>query len=845
MSSISESLAVAVSAPTNTPVQTMLVMLVLGIAGTKAPHECPRVFDTCRNDGTVEPKNYPEKVPLSTIRNLDGHPCPHCLILKSQIPETGTKNDMKRRKNLRTVTDWWLLQVDKAREAIFDRGLAVNSAHVEKLLKGNSWVLTKNAFAILANVGVGLNLFGLFVPDVLHEVELGTVKAIFIQTVRLLYVVGDGAVGKLDQQFRHIPTFGRSTIRRFHRNVSAMKQFAARDYEDTLQCQLPAVEGLFPENEKLVLDVWFDLAAFHGMAKLRLHTTKTLADFRVITTEACASIRKFARESEKIKTYETPTERDRRLRRLASASAVDAGTSKQPTTVPPPAASTSDRKERKLNTSTYKFHVMPDYPDAVKQHGTLDSYTTQNGEMEHRKPKKIFGKTNKRDFVGQIAKVVRRQALLRAMLVRLEQQQAQAAKDAALAAADVPEEAGERSRKRKRTNRHAVKTAILREALRPKISEIVPQASPKEHHRISESQHTWWKLDDLPDAKCAGGSEFGSVPHVTAAQRLHVAEPDSDTSMSESEDEGDENCDPALTGFVEKLQDHIWRRLLGRQYDDDDVDFTRDKRNDVEIKHSKLFTHATMRLNYTTYDLRREQDSVSPRSRPDIMVVSEETDAHPYEYARVLGIFHVLTCLRSQNKPFEHLDFLWVRWYSHDTRYKWGWKAKCLPRFQFLPHDNPDVFGFLDPNDVLRGAHLIPAFHHGRTNDLLPPSIARRDKNENDDWKYVYGNFFVDRDMMMRYCIGDGVGHQTIVTSKEGTGTTTEDDNGMDVDEDLTSNAVVTEEDAADGADSDWEDADDEEDASAHDVPMDDDGKDSDSFLGDESDLDDLGLADL
>ena len=104
---------------------------------------------------------------------------------------------------------------------------------------------------------------------------------------------------------------------------------------------------------------------------------------------------------------------------------------------------------------------------------------------------------------------------------------------------------------------------------------------------------------------------------------------------------------------------------------------------------------------------------------------------------------------------------------------------------------------------------------------------------------------FVDRDMMMRYRIGDGVGHQTAVTSKEGTGMTTEDNNGMDDDEDLTSNAVVTEEDAAHDADSDWEDAEDEEDASAHGIPMDDDGKDSDSFLGDESDLDDLGLSDL
>ena len=32
-----------------------------------------------------------------------------------------------------------------------------------------------------------------------------------------------------------MPTFGRSTIRRFHANVSAMKKLAARDFEDILQ----------------------------------------------------------------------------------------------------------------------------------------------------------------------------------------------------------------------------------------------------------------------------------------------------------------------------------------------------------------------------------------------------------------------------------------------------------------------------------------------------------------------------------------------------------------------------------------------------------------------------------
>ena len=50
----------------------------------------------------------------------------------------------------------------------------------------------------MANVGLGLNLFSMFVPDVLHEVELGVVKAFFIHIVRLLYAHGDSAVSELD-----------------------------------------------------------------------------------------------------------------------------------------------------------------------------------------------------------------------------------------------------------------------------------------------------------------------------------------------------------------------------------------------------------------------------------------------------------------------------------------------------------------------------------------------------------------------------------------------------------------------------------------------------------------------
>ncbi|KAJ2921989.1 hypothetical protein H1R20_g15105, partial [Candolleomyces eurysporus] len=79
------------------------------------------------------------------------------------------------------------------------------------------------------------------------------------------------------------------------------------------------------------------------------------------------------------------------------------------------------------------------------------------------------------------------------------------------------------------------------------------------------------------------------------------------------------------------------------------------------------------------------------------------------------------------------------------------------------------AFGFLDPAQVLRGCHLIPAFHLGQTNcnQLLPYdcAVARQvklDSAENSstqDWTNYYVNIFVDRDMVMRH-YGSGVGHQ-------------------------------------------------------------------------------------
>ncbi|KAJ7191279.1 hypothetical protein GGX14DRAFT_579131 [Mycena pura] len=427
--------------------------------------------------------DYPERVLLATVRNMGGCPCPRCFIKKLQIAETGMKRDMQRRQNIRKVDHWWLAQIEKARTGIFNRGLGVNSAFVEALLKDNSWVPTRNAFAKWQIM---------FVPDVLHEVELGVVKALFIHIVRLLYAHGDSAVSELDARFRQIPTFGRATIRKFLRNVSEMKQFAARDYEDIIQCALPPLEGLYPQFNKLLLDVCFDLATFHGMAKLRLHTNKAVADFRVVTTDMCASIRKFARDTQKIKTFETPRERDRRSKRAqaakqrtpanAAANATSGSTAapQPPLTAPAATGSISARREKVFNVETPKFHSLAYYPDSVKEHGSLDSHTTQNSEGAHRKPKLMYGKTNKRNHVPQIAAHDRRQRLLRRMRARREEELVQAAKKAAGAAENS--EGAEDVRKAARAHR-TVTSTILREALQP--NEVTPRAAPDHHHRIS------------------------------------------------------------------------------------------------------------------------------------------------------------------------------------------------------------------------------------------------------------------------------------------------------------------------------------------------------------------------
>ncbi|KAJ8503452.1 hypothetical protein ONZ45_g10853 [Pleurotus djamor] len=179
-----------------------------------------------------------------------------------------------------------------------------------------------------------------------------------------------------------------------------------------------------------------------------------------------------------------------------------------------------------------------------------------------------------------------------------------------------------------------------------------------------------------------------------------------------------------------------------------------------------------MSVNYTTYDLRLERDIITPRSRPDIMTLKQTflntSNDYPFSYAHVLGIFHVNVTLLTPPATTTSYDVLWVRWFRIDR----AGTAKNLPRLAFL--DGPDAMGFLNPDDVIRACHVIPAFAFGPSEDTLGKSLARQtfhgdilsreykwpddDNIEEDDYQFYYVNIFADRDMYMRHR-GGGVGH--------------------------------------------------------------------------------------
>ncbi|KAI0703342.1 hypothetical protein C8T65DRAFT_258430 [Cerioporus squamosus] len=663
--------------------------------------------------------DYPEKVLLATIRDMGNCPCPRCLVRKQDINAVGTPQDMETRvNNARHDDEERRQKVAAARNLIYEKGRGVGSKPVDELLKAQSLVPTVNAFSARVPQFVpDGNFHALFVPDLLHEWELGVWKNIMTHLIRILHAEKGNKVREFNSRFRKVPVFGRDTIRRFVNNLAEMKQIAARDFEDALQCFIPVYDRLLPEpHNTIVLDLLFLTAFLHGLHKLRMHVDTTLTITGVVFTRFTVALRKFKEVTcAAYHTTELPKEvRARARRQAASAISTSVSTAGAPAQPPqPPSAPAAAPRQKEFSMSTFKLHSLGDYVSSIQRTGTTDSDTTMIGEVAHRKSKHRYDRTSKKDYTSQLADIERREArneeITQAVSVNV--------------GSSVLGVAGEKPST----------TAFLRDPTLLTSTSATPTPTPAR------------TLDDVPDgegedipldvhhhvAKSQKGYEY--IPHFV---RRHLA-------------------DPPARNFVALLKDHVLRRL-DNNFDDDHV-FSNQERAALLFEHDRMYSHQTLHVNYTTYDIRRGRDFFNVSSeRCDIMVLSreeqpegrvEDTDTawEKYWYARIIGIYHVNVV---DNRPGRstpapvRMEFLHVRWFGKDPEWSCGWAANRLDRIGFVPYlpDDPEcgAFGFVDPSDVIRGCHLIPAFADGLTTAMLgPSSLAHKGKQE-DDWERYY-----------------------------------------------------------------------------------------------------------
>ncbi|KAL0058360.1 hypothetical protein AAF712_014964 [Marasmius tenuissimus] len=145
-----------------------------------------------------------------------------------------------------------------------------------------------------------------------------------------------------------------------------------------------------------------------------------------------------------------------------------------------------------------------------------------------------------------------------------------------------------------------------------------------------------------------------------------------------------------------------------------------------------------------------------------MMLTGNPSDPHPYLYARVIVIYHANVLYLGEDPTYRRtwrIEFLFVHWLQFDESHQWGWKAKRLPHVHFLNAEDPESFGFVDPAQVIRASHMIPAFKQNTTLDLPSNSIIRVYEEYHEN---VYAiedeDCFPDTDMFMKYR-GGGIGH--------------------------------------------------------------------------------------
>ena len=124
----------------------------------------------------------------------------------------------------------------------------------------------------------------------------------------------------------------------------------------------------------------FELATWHGFAKLRLHTETIVCDLENSTARLGDLLRVFQTDiCSKYQTFDLPAEEAARARRKAAAMKKDSAVAvaSVQTAKGKGKESGSRRQPRKFNLNTYKVHSLGGYAKAIRLYGSPDGYNSQ------------------------------------------------------------------------------------------------------------------------------------------------------------------------------------------------------------------------------------------------------------------------------------------------------------------------------------------------------------------------------------------------------------------------------------------------------------------------------------
>lgn len=180
---------------------------------------------------------------------------------------------------------------------------------------------------------------------------------------------------------------------------------------------------------------------------------------------------------------------------------------------------------------------------------------------------------------------------------------------------------------------------------------------------------------------------------------------------------------PSLENFIER-QD--WSRLV--------------------LKKDRIYTHQIMRIKYTTYDTRRDEDIIHlDTAQCNIMLLNPQysrstPSQHPFRYGKVIAICHADVgyvgdiCRTGSQFTHHRIEFLWVRWYRvHPAS-----TAFRLDQAELMSPDEPGSHNFIDPLQVLRATHMIPCYRLGKR---YPEGRGKSEIwKDGSDWERYYVN---------------------------------------------------------------------------------------------------------